>query len=73
MPLYEYQCEVCGKVTEFLDSASTKRTDGFCPNCKEDRKLNKIFSVTASVSKSGSDFSSYASAPASSGCGSGCG
>lgn len=63
MPLYEYQCEVCGNVTEFLDSASTRRTEGFCPTCKEERKLNKIFSVTASTQKSGGDAGSVATAP----------
>jgi putative FmdB family regulatory protein len=33
MPLYEYRCRACGKVTEFLVRGETGREAPLCPEC----------------------------------------
>ena len=46
MPLFAYQCEHCGHVTEFLERADdTKRHE--CPECKSQRmkKLVAAFGI----------------------------
>jgi putative FmdB family regulatory protein len=43
MPIYEYQCEDCGKISEFL---VMKRKEVFSPQCKrcKSRKMSRILS-----------------------------
>jgi len=52
MPIYEYKCAVCGKVSEFLVK-SVKSTKLACPDCGS-KKLEKCFSSFAvGVSQAG--------------------
>lgn len=44
MPIYEYQCEGCGKAVELLVLGSTKNLK--CPHCSSS-KLQRLFSVFA--------------------------
>jgi putative FmdB family regulatory protein len=51
MPLYEYECKSCEKTVEIL--VRTANESVACPECGN-RKLEKVFSVTAAPSlKSG--------------------
>ena len=52
MPIFEYQCEKCGEVTEVLEKANA-RTKPACPKCGE-RKMKKILSSFAVGNKGGS-------------------
>ena len=33
MPIYDYKCHVCGKVSEFLTSSFNDNTAPACPDC----------------------------------------
>lgn len=46
MPIYEYACKKCGKVTELLQKMGTQSAGVPCPACGEDA-LTKRLSVTA--------------------------
>lgn len=63
MPLYEYQCEKCGKRVEILQRASDKPYK-HCPNCGGDMK--KLFSSPA-IQFKGSGFYKTDYKPASTG------
>ncbi len=43
MPIYEYRCEVCGKISEFL---LTKTDEVFVPQCKKckSKRMSRILS-----------------------------
>jgi len=43
MPIYEYQCENCGKISEFL---VMKREEIFSPQCKrcKSKKMSRVLS-----------------------------
>lgn len=43
MPIYEYQCKSCGKISEFLVGVTQRKTEIKCKHCGS-RELNKIFS-----------------------------
>jgi len=43
MPIYEYKCSECGKVSEFLETGSNKKGK-VCTHCGS-KKLTKQFSV----------------------------
>jgi len=47
MPLFEYKCDTCGKITEVLEKAARNTAAGFCPACQEERTFTKLFSVFA--------------------------
>ncbi|MHC4666448.1 MAG: FmdB family zinc ribbon protein [Planctomycetota bacterium] len=51
MPIYEYKCADCGRISEFLESSSGKssRTCGHCGSVK----LTKQFSVFSAGVKQG--------------------
>ena len=44
MPLYEYQCENCGKVFELLRRMSDSDGDIACPKCHS-QKVDRQFST----------------------------
>jgi len=52
MPVFEYKCNNCGKITEFLQS-SAKTVAKNCPHCGG-KKLKRIFSTFALGVKEGS-------------------
>ena len=55
MPLFAYQCEQCGHVTEFLERAeNTKNYE--CPKCKSHRmkRLASAFGVGKSAAATSS-------------------
>jgi len=58
MPLYEYRCEKCGRISEFLESMKQENPDRRCKSCG-DTKLTKVLS-SCFVSK-GSDSDLYQS------------
>jgi putative FmdB family regulatory protein len=33
MPIYDYRCQVCGEITEFLISGARDSSTLACPNC----------------------------------------
>jgi putative FmdB family regulatory protein len=43
MPIYEYKCKDCGKVTEFLVGIGKEQPEIKCNFCKS-KRLEKIFS-----------------------------
>jgi putative FmdB family regulatory protein len=43
MPIYEYKCEKCGMVSEFLVGVTQDKTDIKCKSCGND-KMQKILS-----------------------------
>ncbi len=43
MPIYEYQCKSCGKISEFLVGVTQGKAEIKCKHCGS-RELNKIFS-----------------------------
>lgn len=49
MPLYEYECENCGKVTESLRSTSKADRPIACEHCKS-KKTHRLHSVFAAGS-----------------------
>jgi putative FmdB family regulatory protein len=51
MPIYEYKCDKCGKVTEFLENASG-RSDKRCAHCGGG-KLTKVLSLFSAGVKQG--------------------
>ncbi|ADD67080.1 regulatory protein, FmdB family [Denitrovibrio acetiphilus DSM 12809] len=55
MPIYEYACEKCGKVTEKLVSISSASEETECPECKG--KAIKIMSASAFHLKGGGWYS----------------
>ena len=46
MPIYEYQCEKCSQVCEFLEKNMKTRDKHKCPHCGSS-KLKKLFSSFA--------------------------
>ncbi|MCK4235165.1 zinc ribbon domain-containing protein [candidate division WOR-3 bacterium] len=46
MPLYDFKCKECGKVTEFLVQKSNESLK--CPNCGSER-LEKLLSIPATI------------------------
>jgi putative FmdB family regulatory protein len=58
MPIYEYKCRECGKITEVLIKGSSPANTPECSFCKS-TDLEKVFSVPAlikeSVSSSGGE------------------
>ncbi len=51
MPIYEYKCNNCGKVSEFLEGVGKEKLEKVCKHCGS-KKLSKIFSKSF-VSTSG--------------------
>ncbi|MFT3915955.1 MAG: zinc ribbon domain-containing protein [Anaeromyxobacteraceae bacterium] len=63
MPIYEYVCEACGRLTEVMQKVSDP-PPGACPGCGEAR-LSKLVSRTSFQLKGGGWYSDlYASAGA---------
>jgi putative FmdB family regulatory protein len=52
MPIYEYRCGICSKVSELLVGVNSKKTEIICKYCGSDR-LEKIFSVNNVMKSSG--------------------
>lgn len=58
MPIYEYQCEQCGRVSSFFEKSMRANTSHECPECgsRELRKLCSAFSAgRGEAGASGSD------------------
>ena len=51
MPIFEYKCDECGKVSEFLENSGSKAARN-CTHCGS-KKLRKQFSVFAAQVKEG--------------------
>ena len=51
MPIYEYRCNNCGGVSEFLEGVGQEKIEKICKHCGS-KKLSKIFSKSF-VSTSG--------------------
>lgn len=73
MPIYEYVCEKCGKVTEALQKVSDPAPDT-CPACGAGASLSKVVSRSSFQLKGGGWYSDlYSSTKKSSGGDSGSG
>jgi putative FmdB family regulatory protein len=48
MPIYEYRCEACGKITDILLLKNSDRESIVCKHCGS-RKLKKLVSKPAAV------------------------
>jgi putative FmdB family regulatory protein len=48
MPIYEYECEGCGKVVEIFQKGFKPDEPIVCPNCGSDR-LKKLLSAPVAV------------------------
>ena len=44
MPIYEYKCQSCGQVSEFLVHGGSESEDHKCPDCGS-RSLERVLSV----------------------------
>ncbi len=53
MPIYEYQCQKCGKVTEIFHQRLEQTGDISCSNCGS-HELIKLFSRPAAIIKGSS-------------------
>lgn len=62
MPIYEYQCEKCRKVSNFLVRDAKTHTSPACPKCGHP-KMSRLFSRFAAPSRGGKN-SENAAAPA---------
>ena len=56
MPLYEYECQKCGKLTEILQNHSESDKDVKCPECgsSEMRRKFSTFGVVMGSDKASS-------------------
>lgn len=52
MPIYEYQCDKCGKTTEVFQLRSTDAPPTKCPRCGS-KKIHRLVSQTAFQLKGG--------------------
>ena len=50
MPIYEYRCEECGAVTEFLQRSIVVSEKVMCENCGSDKVVKLLSAVNVSVS-----------------------
>ncbi|MDI6840604.1 MAG: zinc ribbon domain-containing protein [bacterium] len=48
MPIYEYKCEDCGKVTEFFQQSWKQKEAPVCPDCGS-RHLSRLISTPGIV------------------------
>ncbi len=66
MPIYEYQCESCGKTTEALRPMAQADDKVSCDHCKSTKthRMHSVFAAAGSSTSSGSS-----SLPAMPGCG----
>ena len=68
VPIYEYQCEACGKVSEAIRSNSSAPPPAACPKCGTEGSLGRIMSQTNFKLKGGgwyvTDYGSKEAAPA---------
>jgi putative FmdB family regulatory protein len=44
MPIYEYKCQSCGQVSEFLAHSFNDNKDPRCPHCGS-RSLDRLLSI----------------------------
>ncbi|HBG77746.1 MAG TPA: hypothetical protein DDW84_02695 [Phycisphaerales bacterium] len=66
MPIFEYKCEKCGKISEFLEKADSK-SEHTCSHCGG-KKLAKQFSAFAAHVKNPSDGGKCHTCPSSGSC-----
>lgn len=67
MPIYEYKCESCGRVSDILVKNRVNTSSLTCPHCQSD-KMEKLISVPGKmISKGGSECASAPACP-SGGC-----
>ena len=45
MPIYEYKCKNCGKISEFLEGVGEGKIEKVCKHC-DSRELTKIISAS---------------------------
>jgi putative FmdB family regulatory protein len=59
MPIYEYRCEDCGKISEFL---LIRRDEAFVPQCKrcKSKKMSRVLSKVRVIRSEGSRMESLA-------------
>ncbi|MHC4573708.1 MAG: FmdB family zinc ribbon protein [Planctomycetota bacterium] len=48
MPIYEYKCSKCGKISEFLENSSA-RGGRACPHCGSNRLTKRLSVFSAGV------------------------
>jgi len=70
MPIYEYQCEACGGLSEVFQKVSDPAPD-VCPSCNKPQALTKVVSRTSFQLKGGGWYADlYSSTPKSASAGS---
>jgi len=62
MPIFEYVCQHCGRVTAFLEKAGTEDAH-VCQECSS-RKMEKVFSTFAAITTGSSSACDDAACPA---------
>lgn len=53
MPIYEYKCDECGELIQYLQKVGEDTSGEACPACKKGR-LHKVFSLFSSSGDSSS-------------------
>ncbi|MHC4482474.1 MAG: FmdB family zinc ribbon protein [Planctomycetota bacterium] len=48
MPIYEYKCSNCGRISEFLENSSSKKRRG-CTHCGSTRLVKQLSVFSAGV------------------------
>jgi putative FmdB family regulatory protein len=54
MPIFEYKCAKCGKITEFLESAGS-RTKHLCKHCGAANMKKQFSTFAVGVKQDGTD------------------
>ena len=54
MPLFEYKCTKCGTVTEFLESANSRKKH-ICSKCGSDSTEKQFSTFAVGINQPGSD------------------
>ena len=52
MPIYEYKCNICGEVSEFLEGVGQGQVSRVCGHCGS-RNLSKVFSKSVIAGATG--------------------
>lgn len=71
MPIYEFRCEACGHIQEFLTTGSSEEIEMKCSECQGEEMVRVLSSVSYAMGGSGGGAKSEGLSATSRSCGSG--